>query len=114
MCQLKNVSFLCMPKMIKISKEAYKKCEIETIVKGQCFCLSRRDLQIESVSSNWAAIFGKCNPNKQKYTDELLPGTKFRPCERFVRDDLAEGNIRSRRLASQKILRIQRKVRIRP
>ena len=42
-----------MYKMSKISKEA---CEIETIDKGQYFCVRRRDLQIVSSCSNWAAI----------------------------------------------------------
>ena len=42
-----------MYKMSKISKEA---CEIVTIDKGQYFWVRRRDLQIESGCSNWAAI----------------------------------------------------------
>ena len=46
-----------MYKMNKVSKEAYKKCEVETIDKGQYFRVSRRDLQIQSGCSNWAAIW---------------------------------------------------------
>ena len=79
--------------MSKISKEAYKKCEIETIDKAQYFWLSRRDLQIESCYSNWAGMFEKCDLNKQKYRYELMPITKFQPCERFGRNDLAERKI---------------------
>ena len=56
-----------MYKMSKIIREAYKKCEIETIDKGEYFWLCRGDLQIESGYSNCAARFDKCNPNKQKY-----------------------------------------------
>ena len=37
-----------MYEMSKISKGAYKRCEIETIDRGQYFWLNRRDLQIES------------------------------------------------------------------
>ena len=48
MCQLKNIFFSCMYEMSKISKGAYKRCEIETIDRGQYFWLNRRDLQIES------------------------------------------------------------------
>ena len=53
MCQLRSRFFLYMYKMSKISKEA---CEIVTIDKGQYFWVRRRDLQIESGCSNWAAI----------------------------------------------------------
>ena len=66
-----------MYKMSKIRKEAYKKCEIETIHKEQCFWLRRKDLQIESGHSNWAAIFDKCDPHKQKYRYDLMPSTNF-------------------------------------
>ena len=86
-----------MYKMSKISKEGYKKCEIENIDKEQYFWLSRRDLQIESGYSNWTVIFDKYDPNKQKYRHEIMPSTKFRPSERFVRNDSAERKIRSRR-----------------
>ena len=48
MCQLKNIFFSCMYKMSKISKEAYKKCEIETIADEQYFWVNMRDLEIES------------------------------------------------------------------
>ena len=67
--------------MSKISKKAYKKCKIENFDKGHSFWLSRRGFQIESGYSNWAAIFGKCDTNKQKYRYELRPSTKFRPNE---------------------------------
>ena len=95
--------------MSKISKEAYKKCEIETIDKGQYFWVSRRDLQIESCYSNWAAMFEKCDLNKQKYRYELMPITKFQPRERFGRNYLAERKIWSRRLASEQFLEFKKK-----
>ena len=37
-----------MYKLSKISKEAYKKCEIEIIDKGKYFWINRKDLGIES------------------------------------------------------------------
>ena len=52
--------------MLDISKEAYEKCEIETIDKGHYFLVSRRDLRIESGYRNWAVIFDRCDQNKQK------------------------------------------------
>ena len=38
---------VCMYKMGQISKEAYKKCEVEIIDKGRYFCINRRDLEVE-------------------------------------------------------------------
>ena len=111
MCQLKKKFFFsCMYKMSKISKEAYKKCEIETIDRRQFFWLSKKDLQIESGYSNWAAIFDRCDSNKQKYRYQLMPSTKFRSSERFVRNDLAERKIRNRRLASEQFLKFKLKI----
>ena len=77
-----------MYKMVDISEEAYKKCEIETINKGRYSWVSRRYFQTESGYSNWAVIFDKYGQNKQKYRYELIPVTEFRPRERFVRNDL--------------------------
>ena len=114
MCQLKNIFFLCMYKMSKISKEAYKKCEIETIDNRQYFRLSKRDLQIESGYSNWAAISDKYDPNKQKYRYELMPSTKFQRRGRFVRNDLAQRKIRSHRLASEQFLEFKEKLGLDP
>ena len=75
-----------MYKMSKISKEAYRKCEIEVIFeKGRrYFWISRRDLEIESDYSNWAQVFDNCDPEKQKGRHELIPDTEFQPCRRFV------------------------------
>ena len=88
-----------MYKMNKISKEAYKKCEIQIIDKGKYFWINRKDLGIESGYKNWAVIFDKFDPEKQKYRYELVPDTKFQPCKRFVGNDLAERKIKSHRLA---------------
>ena len=99
-----------MHKMSKISKEAHKKCEIETIDRRQYFWLSKKDLQIESGYSNWGAIFDRCDSNKQKYSYQLMPNTKFRSSERFVRNDLAERKIRNSRLASEQFLKFKEKL----
>ena len=102
-----------MYKMKKISKKAYKKCWIEIITEGKYFLNNRRDLEIESGYKNWAVIFDKCDPEKQKYWYELMPNTKFQPCKRFVRNDLAEKKYLKLQTSIRTILRIQRKVRIR-
>ena len=43
-----------------------------------------------------------------------MPSTKFRPCERFVRNGLAERKIRSRRLASEQFLEFKEKLGLDP
>ena len=98
MCQLKNTYISsCICKMSKTSK------------KGKYFWINRRDLEVESVYNNWANIFDKCNPEKQKYRYKLMPNAKSQPCRRFVRNDLVERKIKSCRKASVKFLKFQEK-----
>ena len=52
--------------MIQISKEEYKKSEVEIIDKGKYFWGNRKDLEVESDVVNWAPIFDKCDQEKQK------------------------------------------------
>ena len=82
-----------MYKMIKISKEAYKKFEVGIIDKGRYFWINRRDLEVESGYDNWAQIFDKCDPEKEKYRYELMTNTKFQLCRRFARNDLVKRKI---------------------
>ena len=51
-----------MYRMGHISKEAYRKCEVEIIDKERYFWINRRDLEVESDYDNWAQIFDKCEP----------------------------------------------------
>ena len=76
--------------MVQISKEGYKKCEVEIIDKERYFWVNRKDLEVESDVANWAQSFDKCDPEKQNYRHELTPNAKFPPCRRFVRNDLVE------------------------
>ena len=78
--------------MSKIIKEAYNKCEIEIINKGIYFWINRKDMGIESDYDNLAQVFDKYNPEKQKYSYELIPNTEFQASRRFVRNDLAGKN----------------------
>ena len=64
----KIIFFLCMYKMIQISKEEYKKCEVEIIDKGIYFWVNRKAFKVESDVVNWAQIFDKYDP-KNKNTD---------------------------------------------
>ena len=48
---------LCMYKLVQISKEEYKTCEVEITDKGRYFWVSRKDLEVESDVANQAQIF---------------------------------------------------------
>ena len=111
----KKVYFsLCTYKMSQISKEAYKKCEVEIIDKGRYFWINRRDLEVESDNDNWAQIFNKCDPNKQKQRYELTPNAKFQPSRKFVQNDLVERKIKSCRNVSEEFLKLEEKLGLDP
>ena len=56
--------FLCKYKMLQISKEKYKKCEVEIIDKGRYFWENGKDLEIESDVANWAQMINVIQKNK--------------------------------------------------
>ena len=91
----KKFFFLCMYKMIQISKEEYKKCEVEIIDKGRYFWVNRKDLEVESDVANWAQIFDKCDSEKQKYRKGLTPNAEYQRCGVFMRNDLVESKIKA-------------------
>ena len=97
----KFIFFLCMYKMVKISKEEYEKCEVEIIDKGRYFWVNRKDLEVESDVANWAQTFDKCDPKKQEYRHELTPNTKLQQYRVFVQNDLVEKEIKSCRKSSK-------------
>ena len=82
-------------KWFKSAKKRDEKCEVEIIEKRRYFWLIRKDLEIESGVDNWAQIFDKCDPKKQKYRHELMPNTAFQCCRMFVRNDLVGKKIKS-------------------
>ena len=53
-----------MSKMVQISKEEYKKCEVEIIDQGRYFSVNKKDLEVESDVANWAQTFDKCDSEK--------------------------------------------------
>ena len=73
-----------MYKMAQISKEGYEKCEDELIDKGRYFWVNRKDLEIGSDVANWAQIFNKWDPEKQKYRQELIPNAEYQQCRQGV------------------------------
>ena len=52
LCHKKKL-FLCMYKMLQISKEEYEKCEVVIIDNGKNFWVNRKDLEVESYVANW-------------------------------------------------------------
>ena len=103
-----------MYKMVQISKEEYKKCEVEIIDKGRYFWVNRKDLETKSDVANLAQIFDKCDPEKRKYRHELMSNTEFQPCRRFVRNDLVERKIKSCRKSSKKFQNSKEKLGLDP
>ena len=103
-----------MCKMDQIRKEAYEKFEIEIIDKGRYFWANRKDLEIESDYKNWAQIFDKCGPERQKYRHKLTVDTKVQQCRVFVRNDLVERKSKSCRKASEKFWKFKEKLGLDP
>ena len=99
-----------MYKMVQISKEGYKKCEVEIIDKERYFWVNRKDLEVESDVANWAQIFDKCDLEKQKYRQELTPNPKYQRCRVFVQNDLVERKIKSCRKSSKKMSEFKQKL----
>ena len=62
--QKKFIFFLCMCKMVQISKKGFEKCEVETIENGRYFWENRKDLEVEPDVTNWTQSFDKCDPEK--------------------------------------------------
>ena len=100
----KIIFFLCMYKMVQISKEEYKKCEVEIIDKGKFFWVNRKDLEVESDVANWEPVFDKCDPGKQKYRQELTPNAKYQAYRVFERNDLVAKKIKSCRKSPKRFL----------
>ena len=72
--------FLCVYKMLQISKKEQKKSRVEIIDKGKHFGVNRKDLEIESDVANWAQIFDKCDSEKLKYRQECRISTMQGVC----------------------------------
>ena len=108
------IFFLCMYKMVQISKEEYEKCEVEIIDKGRYFQVNKKDLEVESDVDNWAQIFDKCDPEKQKYRQKLTPNAEYRQFRVFVRNDLVERKIKSCRKSSKRFLEFKKKLKLDP
>ena len=59
-------------------------------------------------------IFDKCDPEKQKYRQELTPNAEYQQFREFVRNDLVERKIKSCRKSSKKCLEFKKKLGLDP
>ena len=100
--------FLCIYKMTQISKEGYEICEVEIIDKERHFRVNRKYLEVESDVTNWEQIFDKCDPEKQKYRQELTPNAEYQQCRVLVRNNLVERKIKSCRKSSKRFLEFKK------
>ena len=109
----KNYFFSCV--CIKWFKSAKKDIKMWSWNYWQrYFWVNRKDLEVESFVTNWAQIFDKCDPEKQRYRQELTPNAEYQRCKVFVWNDLVERKIKSCRKSSKRFLEFLKKVRIRP
>ena len=61
-----------------------------------------------------AQIFDKCNPEKQKYRQELTPNEEYQRCRVFAGNDLVERKIKSCRKSSKRFLEFKNKLGLDP
>ena len=71
-------------------------------------------MEVESDVVNWTQIFDKCDPEKQKYRQELTPNAEYQRCRVFVRNDLVERKIKSCRKSSKRFLEFKKKLGLDP
>ena len=110
----KNFFSLCTYKIIQISREGYKKCDVEIIYKERYFWVNRKDLEVQPDVANQSQIFDKCDSEKQKDRQELTPNAEYQLCRVFVRNDLVERKIKSCRKSSKRFLELKKKLGLDP
>ena len=77
LCRQKNYYFSCVCiKCFKSERKNTKKYEVEIIGKGGYFWVNRKYLEVGSDSAYWPQIIDKCDPEKQKYQQELTPNAE--------------------------------------
>ena len=71
-------------------------------------------MEVESDVANWAQIFGRCDPEKQKYRQELTPNAKYRRCRVFVRNYLVGRKFKICRKSAKRFLEFKKKLGLDP
>ena len=106
---IKKLFFSCAYiKCFKSAKKNMKNAKLRLLT-----IEDKKELEVKSDVANWAQIFDKCDPKKQKYRQELTPNAKYQRCRVFVRNDLVERKIKSCRKSSKRFLKFLKKIRTR-
>ena len=96
--------------MLEITRDNCYQCDLEIINdpnNSQYFWINRRDLEIET-KPNWQVIFDNYKDlSTQKYRRELTPNITFQPNKIFVRNDLFEKIIKSRKATNLEFLKLK-------
>ena len=99
-----------MYKMCQINKKAYKNVKLKLLTTEDTFGLIEeiwKQNQITQIGHKfWTDVIQK----NKKHRHELIPNTIFQLSRVFVRNDLPERKIKSRRLASKQFLDFKEKL----
>ena len=96
--------------MLEITSKNCYKCDLETIIgnNGEYFWISLRDFEVET-ESKWLNIFNKHGDKSTlKYRREITPDIRVQADKIFVRNDLFEQVIKSRKAINKEFLMLKK------
>ena len=96
--------------MLEITSKNCYKCDLETIIdsNGEYFWINLRDFEVET-ESKWLNIFNKHgNKSTLKYRREITPDIRVQADKIFVRNDLFEQVIKSRKAINKEFLMLKK------
>ena len=96
--------------MFEITSKNCYKCDLETIIdnNGEYFWINLRDFEVET-ESKWLNIFNKHGDKSTlKYRREITPDIRVQADKIFVRNDLFEQVIKSRKAINKEFLMLKK------
>ena len=96
--------------MLEITSKNCYKCDLETIIdnNGEYFWINLRDFEVET-ESKWLNIFNKHGDKSTlKYRREITPDIRVQADKIFVRNDLFEQVIKSRKAINKEFLMLKK------
>ena len=97
--------------MLETTRKNCFKCDLETIIidnNSQYFWISLKGFEVQT-ESKWLNIFNKHgNSSTLKYRRELTPNIKFQPDRIFIRNDLFEQIIKTRKATNIEFLMLKK------
>ena len=96
--------------MLEITSKNCYKCDLETIIdnNSQYFWINLRDFEVET-ESKWLNIFNKHGDKSTlKYRREITPDIRVQADKIFVRNDLFEQVIKSRKAINKEFLMLKK------